>query len=271
MTRRKSGQISSGTFGFRSIIETGESSISEAPKNVSLRQVTILDVDPDELARQLTVLEHELFRSISLHEFYCQAWSHKTSKNKLAPNLVKFIRYFNHVATGAASEVVRQTNIKARVSVLKKFIYVAHTCIKWANYNTCFEIVAGLNLGPITRLKRTWKALPKKYWDVWNELNQIVSSEGELPNRSVKKIYDLMSCLTSFKVHTRHIDRVLGHSRKNWAIYLFSPTSVSIYQISHLQKMEMLLLSKKHRHHHHHQIMANNKHQLYLRRFRRKL
>ncbi|RKO92949.1 ras guanine nucleotide exchange factor domain-containing protein [Blyttiomyces helicus] len=71
-----------------------------------------------------------------------------------------------------------QQKLKDRVTSLKRFVYVAQACVKYNNYNTLFEIVAGLNLGPVTRLKKTWKSLPKKYWDVWNDLNRIVSSES---------------------------------------------------------------------------------------------
>jgi hypothetical protein len=53
--------------------------------------------------------------------------------------------------------------------------------LRYSNYNTCFEIVAGLNMAAISRLKHTWKALPKKYADTWEYLNQIVSNESTSP------------------------------------------------------------------------------------------
>ncbi|RKP04316.1 hypothetical protein CXG81DRAFT_8459 [Caulochytrium protostelioides] len=78
--------------------------------------------------------------------------------------------------------MVLTTPIKRRVTLLKRLIYVAHLCQQANNYNSVFEIVAGLNLGAVARLKRTWKMLPKKYWDVWIRLDKFVSAEGSYRN-----------------------------------------------------------------------------------------
>ncbi|TPX59857.1 hypothetical protein SpCBS45565_g07656 [Spizellomyces sp. 'palustris'] len=136
------------------------------------------DYDPDTIAQQLTLLEHTQFKRIRPSEFFFQSWNDRHLKDQASPNLSILIGWFNRVAYGVATEVVLGPKIKSRVTTLKRFIYIAQVCFRWNNYNTLFEIVAGLNLGPVTRLKKTWKALPKKYWDVWNQLNQIVSNEG---------------------------------------------------------------------------------------------
>ncbi|KAI9202628.1 ras guanine nucleotide exchange factor domain-containing protein [Polychytrium aggregatum] len=132
---------------------------------------------PEDLAAQITLIEHRNFTSIKMHEFHHQAWTSKL-KTKLAPNLVNFIDFFNRIAYGVASELVSEPKIKTRVTLLKRWIFVAHQCLKLRNYNTVFEIVAGLNMGCVSRLKKTWKALSKKYWDVWEMLNHVVSNEG---------------------------------------------------------------------------------------------
>jgi hypothetical protein len=113
-----------------------------------------------------------------LNEFFCQGWNDKINP-KRSQNLQKLISWFNNVAAGCASEVVRQDDIKERVLVLKKLISMAEGSLKYSNYNTCFEIVAGLNMAAISRLKKTWKLLPKKYLDIWVYLNQVVSNEGK--------------------------------------------------------------------------------------------
>ncbi|KAJ3103709.1 RasGEF [Phlyctochytrium bullatum] len=143
--------------------------------------INMSDLDPTVIAQQLTLMEHNQFRRIKIEEFYCQAWNQQPSsggKTQIRSRLGSLIGWFNRVAYAVASEVVLAYKIKDRVSVLKRFIFIAHLCLKWNNFNTVFEIVAGLNLGAITRLKKTWKALPSKYWDVWNTLNRTVSDEG---------------------------------------------------------------------------------------------
>ncbi|KAJ3182085.1 Ras protein-specific guanine nucleotide-releasing factor [Geranomyces variabilis] len=135
------------------------------------------EFDPDTLAHQLTLLEHNTFKSIQPRELFHQAWN-AADKHARSPHLTLLIAWFNRIAYGVATQVVSQQDFKTRVTLVKRFIHVAHMCYAWGNFNTVFEIVAGLNVGPVTRLKRTWKALPKKYWDVWNQLNAVVSSEN---------------------------------------------------------------------------------------------
>ncbi|KAI8836341.1 ras guanine nucleotide exchange factor domain-containing protein [Chytridium lagenaria] len=150
----------------------------EAPVPLSTLEppkTTMSDLDPTIVAQQFTLMEHTQFRRIKIEEFYCQAWN---QPQKVKSRLSSLIGWFNRVAYGVASEVVGAAKVKDRVGVLKRFIFIAHLCLKWNNFNTVFEIVAGLNLGAITRLKKTWKALPSKYWDVWNQLNRTVSDEG---------------------------------------------------------------------------------------------
>ncbi|KAJ3225262.1 Ras protein-specific guanine nucleotide-releasing factor [Clydaea vesicula] len=94
-----------------------------------LNKISILDFDSEDLAKQITLIEHKLFREIPLHEFYCQSWNDKTYLK--SPNLVKLINWFNHMSLGFASEVVRQHDLKKRVGVLKKLIFTAHCCVNW--------------------------------------------------------------------------------------------------------------------------------------------
>jgi hypothetical protein len=131
-------------------------SMLEPPK------IAIADIEPEKLAEQLTLIEHNQFKRIKMEEFYCQAWNSKSENRDTAVRLKGLISWFNKVAYGVATEVVNTQKIKDRVLVLKKLIYVADCCLNWNNFNTAFEIVAGLNLGPVSRLKKTVRHLSIK-------------------------------------------------------------------------------------------------------------
>jgi son of sevenless-like protein len=137
---------------------------------------TILDLDGQLFGRVLAIKEQGLFKSIKLSEFYCQGWNDK--KSTKCKNLQKLIAWFNQVAAGMATEILRHEDVSVRVDVIKKLIAMAEECLHKFNYNTCFEIVAGLNMASISRLKKTWKALPKKSMESWESLNRIVSNES---------------------------------------------------------------------------------------------
>ncbi|KAI3639860.1 hypothetical protein MIR68_002174 [Amoeboaphelidium protococcarum] len=142
--------------------------------------VSILEVDINALATELSFIEHDSLKRVQHHELLHQCWSlkDKNLRELLAPNLLFFVSWFNRIAYGVASQVVLTRKLSDRVEVIKRFIQVAFECVKMRNYNSCFEIVAGLNMGSVSRMKHTWKALPKKYSDAWLQLNALVSSEG---------------------------------------------------------------------------------------------
>lgn len=54
------------------------------------------ELDPILLADNLSVLEHSLLSSIRPIEFLKQAWN-KSEKEKKAPNIIKYIAWFNKV------------------------------------------------------------------------------------------------------------------------------------------------------------------------------
>ena len=64
----------------------------------------MLDLNPSLLARQLTIIEAEMFNDISVMEFAGQGWT-KEDKETTSPNILKMIRQFNHVCSWMAFEV----------------------------------------------------------------------------------------------------------------------------------------------------------------------
>lgn len=146
--------------------------------NIPLRE----QVTPEALASQLTLIEQSFFKEIKKEEFYFQGWS-GPDKDTESPNLTKLVRWFNMVAYGVASDIVTRGSVKVRAYIIKRWIIVAQLSLRMNNFNAVFEVVAGLNLGPVTRLTKTWESLPKKYLDIWDSLNQVVS------NKSSYKMY----------------------------------------------------------------------------------
>ncbi|KAL3895111.1 MAG: hypothetical protein SGCHY_004893, partial [Lobulomycetales sp.] len=98
--------------GLRSLLYTNEHphhSYTESGTTLP----SIMDLEGDILGQQLAVIEQKLFKSIPLHDFFCQNWNDKTNPKSLG--LKKLINWFNHVARGVACEVVRQEDTKLRV------------------------------------------------------------------------------------------------------------------------------------------------------------
>lgn len=71
------------------------------------------------------MVEAEILRSIGLNEFSNLAWTHKTEKRKLAPNVLRMIDFSNSVILWVATEIVTTPNLKKRIAVLRHLISVA--------------------------------------------------------------------------------------------------------------------------------------------------
>lgn len=128
-----------------------------------MQSIHVVRLDPKMVARQLTLREMDLFQSIELKELLHQGWARTKTSQETSPNLSTFISWFNKTTSWVATEVCMSNSTRLRVSVIKFFITVARHCASWNNYNTVFEIISGLNLPSVYRLKKTWSHIPSKY------------------------------------------------------------------------------------------------------------
>lgn len=141
----------------------------------------ILDLNPKEIARQLTLLEFDIFRNIRTSEFLDQSWNAKKREQK-APNIFKMINWFNIVAGWVATEIVREEVLKVRVKRLSTMISIANECRLLNNFNAVFEILSGMDLASVHRLKQTWSALDKHSRATYDDLKQLISLDYNFRN-----------------------------------------------------------------------------------------
>jgi hypothetical protein len=88
-------------------------------------KLKLADCDPLEIARQLTLIEFELFSKIKPREFVGLSWM-KDDKEQKAPNIIKMVRWSNHVIKWLATEIVTQKDsTKSRVLMMEKVISIA--------------------------------------------------------------------------------------------------------------------------------------------------
>eukprot|EP01089_Gocevia_fonbrunei_P018630 TRINITY_DN6356_c0_g2_i2.p1 TRINITY_DN6356_c0_g2~~TRINITY_DN6356_c0_g2_i2.p1 ORF type:complete len:489 (-),score=102.42 TRINITY_DN6356_c0_g2_i2:55-1521(-) len=138
-----------------------------------------------ELAEQLTLIELDMFKSIREREFLNLNWK-KAEKKRHSRHIVKMVERFNKVSFWVATRIVRERDIKRRTSLLKRFIILADKCRELNNFNTLMEVLAGLNLHPVQRLKQTWANLSEKYMETMNALEQLMESKKNYFNYRAK-------------------------------------------------------------------------------------
>ncbi|NWY49084.1 RGRF1 factor, partial [Sylvia atricapilla] len=134
-----------------------------------------------EIAEQLTLLDHLVFKKIPYEEFFGQGWM-KLEKNERTPYIMKNTKHFNDVSNLIASEIIRNEELNARVSAIEKWVAVADICRCLHNYNAVLEITSSLNRSAIFRLKKTWLKVSKQTKALIDKLQKLVSSEGRFKN-----------------------------------------------------------------------------------------
>ncbi|KAG8862412.1 hypothetical protein FRB96_001482 [Tulasnella sp. 330] len=115
----------------------------------------LLDIDPMELARQLTILESRLFMMIRPMECLARAKEQPGEEDSIR----RIIGTSNKIASWVADSVLSKDDPKRRSLIIRHFIMVAERCREINNFSTMAALIAGLNSPPIRRLKRSWEPL----------------------------------------------------------------------------------------------------------------
>ncbi|KAF7994959.1 hypothetical protein HCN44_004431 [Aphidius gifuensis] len=133
------------------------SSISQLRRLLKINlKITAWDLDSTTIAKQLTIIDRDLFLRIPQLEIGVIVYK-KSSRN--APNIGAWIAFSHRVSCLITSEILSIKKIDIRTRILARFINAANKCYTMKNYHSCRSILAGLQSPPIYRLKNTWSYL----------------------------------------------------------------------------------------------------------------
>ncbi|KAG6868993.1 hypothetical protein C0993_006515 [Termitomyces sp. T159_Od127] len=119
--------------------------------------IAVTDFDALELARQLTIMECNLYCAIQPEEVL-EMGSAKSPLN------VRAVTSLSTVITGwVAESILNEPDLKKRTSLVRFFIKVADRCTTLANFSTSRSILAALDSSTISRLRQTWLGIPQKH------------------------------------------------------------------------------------------------------------
>ncbi|GAA6010375.1 hypothetical protein JCM11491_006292 [Sporobolomyces phaffii] len=153
------------------------------PRN--LKKIKFLDIEPLELARQLTIMDGRLFQRITPQECLGKAWPKEFGSE--AVNISAMIDMSNAITRWVTETILAQDDQKKRATIVKHFIAVAERCLSLNNFSTLIHIIAGLNSTPIHRLRRTWESVSQKAMVSLGVLNNIMR-----PDKNYKEYRDVL-------------------------------------------------------------------------------
>jgi hypothetical protein len=152
-------------------------SFSGRMESASIQKLT--DIPPEELARQLTLTEQEIFLNILISEYTNLNFSRK-DKDRKAPHLVAMINRFNRISFWVATCVVLALGTdgspKARAQLIGHFIATMEELKAIRNYMGMMQIFSALNMSSVSRMHRSWALLPARYKASLDEVGQLLLS-----------------------------------------------------------------------------------------------
>jgi len=147
------------------------------PGKDDLGKFDILEWPSAEIARQITLIEYNMFKSIRPKECLNQSWN-KDQREQKAYNIFQMINWFNRVSKWVASRILSEPNAKERKTIMTKMIQIAEECRKLNNFNAVFEVISGLQNSAVHRMKKTWDALKSESRRDHDELLSLISGDN---------------------------------------------------------------------------------------------
>ncbi|KDN45431.1 hypothetical protein RSAG8_05018, partial [Rhizoctonia solani AG-8 WAC10335] len=144
--------------------------MATAPPSIlpkSGKRLKLLDIDPLELARQLTLLESKQYNAIKPIECLARARDEPAENDSIKT----IITTTNKIASWVAFSVLDKDEPRRRGNIIKHFIHVAEKCRAMIHYSSMAALIAGLNSPPIRRLKRTWDSVPAKFTAILDDVD----------------------------------------------------------------------------------------------------
>ena len=149
---------------------------------------SLIDVNPRDIARFITMRDANLFSKIPPLEYVTYLWTKSADKDAKCPNIAAMTNWFNHIRNWVIYEVLSEKVIKVRVEVLRRLIKVARACLTVKNLNGLFAVISGLSATPVSRQKATWEKLSKRYTELYAELEQLMD-----PSRNMSRYRYLLA------------------------------------------------------------------------------
>ncbi|XP_066917873.1 rap guanine nucleotide exchange factor 6-like isoform X2 [Clytia hemisphaerica] len=170
-----------------------KSSISEGPLPDEVAQeiareanLTLLQLSPLEIAKELSLQDFDLFKNVDSREYIYNLFEEKNERK--SKNLRSVEQTTNVEMYWVISEICNEHNITKRVKLLKYFIKVAKFCKDFKNYNSMYALISGLENTAVSRLKNTWERLPQKHDKIFEELKDLMD-----PSRNMSKYRNMFT------------------------------------------------------------------------------
>ncbi|KAF7346094.1 hypothetical protein MSAN_01835800 [Mycena sanguinolenta] len=151
----------------------------------SSKKLKLLDIEPLELARQLTINDSRLYQRIRPSDCLQRIWDQGTVN---IDNITAFTQTSSKISLWVVESILEKEDWRRRAGIVEQFISVADHCRTLNNFSSLAAITAGLDALPIRRLTRTWAQVSPRFMAQLDVCKMVISSsKGFLNYRKMLK------------------------------------------------------------------------------------
>ncbi|KAJ5080332.1 ras guanine nucleotide exchange factor i-related [Anaeramoeba ignava] len=202
----------------------------KVPKNIFDPNLKIFDIDSQEIARQLTLLDFQLFSEIQPSELLNQSWNNPKLKHR-APNIVLINKKSKEITSWAKASLITIENTKIRAKILAQFIHIAEYLYELKNFQSLNAILQAIKNPVIMHLEKTWKKIPDNLVISLNKLVEKISPKDSFSNYRTE-INSLTShCILFLEVHLQDLELIENQYPDNVSGLINFEKRILIYQV----------------------------------------
>eukprot|EP01114_Cavostelium_apophysatum_P014905 TRINITY_DN3971_c0_g1_i2.p1 TRINITY_DN3971_c0_g1~~TRINITY_DN3971_c0_g1_i2.p1 ORF type:complete len:622 (-),score=142.26 TRINITY_DN3971_c0_g1_i2:1171-3003(-) len=149
---------------------------AKVPRNIHSPNMNFFDVDDEEIARQITLLDFNMFARITPSELLNQSWS-KPDMQHRSPHVLAMIDRFNNLSQWVATMIVKIENVKIRAKMMIKCINIMKHLKAMNNFSSLLAFIAGFNNAAVSRLMSTKSQLSTKLQEELESFEKLMSGE----------------------------------------------------------------------------------------------
>ncbi len=132
----------------------------------------IVDFDPLEIARQLTIKQMAMFCSIMPDELLGSKWTKNGGVG--SPNVKAMSTLTTSLSNLVVDTILQYDEVKKRATTIKHWIKIANQCLALHNYDALMAITCALDDTSIKRLRITWDSVSAKRKEMLKALQSVV-------------------------------------------------------------------------------------------------
>ncbi|KAH3899753.1 uncharacterized protein SCODWIG_02642 [Saccharomycodes ludwigii] len=142
---------------------------------LNMNDFNICELNPLEVAKQLTLIETRLFVSITPNEFLNENFLPHRFEKGLSSNIRKLLAFTNSLSNYVIESIVGlSVSAEKKAERIKQWMRISLSCLYFKNFNSLASIIIALQSHVISRLYVVWENLDTDDMELFEYLAQII-------------------------------------------------------------------------------------------------